>query len=195
MGILKDSKPQETPGSAKRRSQQLDFANLGPLKPGGTVGFLNFRDNTEGRKKDKKKSKAMADDDDMDSDEDEDDRILNQADEEEDKDKDNQHLSPDDIKRQGELAEGLRQIKVRLHIHLFEVSQLTCISLNVNTRPHRSLGALGGRVPIQQGLLRHRRLSPRPLQRQHQHLQGPPVQHQKHNSSRIRSTENSLAVH
>lgn len=119
MGILKDSKTQETPGSAKRRSQQLDFANLGPLKPGGTVGFLNFRDNTEGPKKDKKKSKAMADDDDMDSDDDEDDRILNQADEEEDKDKDNQHLSPDDIKRQGELAEGLRQIKVGLRILFF----------------------------------------------------------------------------
>ncbi|KAL4916304.1 hypothetical protein BDW62DRAFT_107295 [Aspergillus aurantiobrunneus] len=110
MGILKDSKTQETPGSAKRRSQQLDFANLGPLKPGGTVGFLNFRDSTQGRKKDK--SKAMADDDDMESDDDEDDRILNQADEEEDKD-DNKHLSPDDIKRQGELTEGLRQIKLK----------------------------------------------------------------------------------
>lgn len=113
MGILKDSsKPQETPGSAKRRSQQLDFASLGPLKPGGTVGFLNFRDNTEGRKKDKR-NKSLADDDDMDSDDDEDDRILNQADEEEEKD-DDQYLSPDDIRRQGELAEGLRQIKVYL---------------------------------------------------------------------------------
>ncbi|KAL4762749.1 uncharacterized protein BDW70DRAFT_133000 [Aspergillus foveolatus] len=111
MGILKDSKSQETPGSAKRRSQQLDFANLGPLKPGGTVGFLNFRDNTEGRRKGKK-DKGMVDDDDMDSDDDEDDRILNQADEEEDKE-DDQHLSPDDIRRQGELAEGLRQIKLK----------------------------------------------------------------------------------
>ncbi|KAL4785666.1 hypothetical protein BJX76DRAFT_346854 [Aspergillus varians] len=111
MGILKDSKTQETPSSAKRRSQQLDFASLGPIKPGGAVGFLNFRDSTEGQKKDKK-NRAMADDADMDSDDDEDDRILNQADEEEDKD-DNQHLSPDDIKRQGELAEGLRQIKLK----------------------------------------------------------------------------------
>ncbi|KAL4810311.1 hypothetical protein BDV18DRAFT_55938 [Aspergillus unguis] len=108
MGILKDSKSQETPGSVKRRSQQLDFANLGPLKPGGTVGFLNFRDSTNGRKKDKKNK----DDDEMDSDEDEDDRILNQADEEEEKE-DDQHLSPDDIRRQGELAEGLRQIKLK----------------------------------------------------------------------------------
>lgn len=107
MGILKDSKSQETPASVKRRSQHLDFANLGPLKPGGTVGFLNFRDSTDGRKK----SKKSKDEDDMDSDDDEDDQILNQADEEEGKDDDHQ-LSPDDVRRQGELAEGLRQIKV-----------------------------------------------------------------------------------
>ncbi|RDW86536.1 uncharacterized protein DSM5745_03178 [Aspergillus mulundensis] len=111
MGILKDPKLQETPGSVKRRSQQLDFANLGPIKPGGGVGFLNFREHTEGRKKGKK-DKVMADDDDMDSDDDDDDRILNQADEEEDKEED-QNLSPDDIRRQGELAEGLRQIKLK----------------------------------------------------------------------------------
>ncbi|KAL3453679.1 hypothetical protein BJX65DRAFT_129834 [Aspergillus insuetus] len=110
MGILKDSKTQETPGSAKRRSLQPDFSNLGPLKPGGTVGFLNFRDNTEGRRK-SKKNKAL-DDDDMDSDDDDDDRILNQADEEEGKD-DDHLLSPDDIRRQGELAEGVRKIKLK----------------------------------------------------------------------------------
>jgi hypothetical protein len=109
MGILKDSKTQETPGSIKRRSLQPDFSNLGPLKPGGTVGFLNFRDNTEGRRK-SQKNKAL-DDDDMDSDDDDDDRILNQADEEEGKD-DDHLLSPDDIRRQGELAEGVRKIKV-----------------------------------------------------------------------------------
>jgi hypothetical protein len=109
MGILKDSKTQETPGSVKRRSLQPDFSNLGPLKPGGTVGFLNFRDNTEGQRK-SKKNKAL-DDDDMDSDDDDDDRILNQADEEEGKD-DDHLLSPDDIRRQGELAEGVRKIKV-----------------------------------------------------------------------------------
>ncbi|KAL2814233.1 hypothetical protein BDW59DRAFT_154461 [Aspergillus cavernicola] len=109
MGILKESKPQETPGSVKRRSLQPDFANLGPLKPGGTVGFLNFRDGAE-KKKDKK-HKAM-DDDDMDSDDDDDDRILNQADEEEGKD-DDRNLSPDDIRRQGELAEGMRKIKLK----------------------------------------------------------------------------------
>ncbi|KAL4906261.1 hypothetical protein BDW74DRAFT_151601 [Aspergillus multicolor] len=111
MGILKDPKLQETPGSVKRRSQQLDFANLGPIKPGGGVGFLNFREHTEGQKKGKK-DKVMADDDDMDSDDDDDDRILNQADEAEEKEED-QHLTADDIRRQGELAEGLRQIKLK----------------------------------------------------------------------------------
>ncbi|KAL3479272.1 hypothetical protein BJX99DRAFT_87170 [Aspergillus californicus] len=110
MGILKDPKVQETPGSVKRRSTQLDFANLGPLKPGGTVGFLNFRDGAGNPKKDK--NKKHMDDDDMDSDDDDDDRILNQADEEEGKDDDLQ-LSPDDIRRQGELAEGMRKIKLK----------------------------------------------------------------------------------
>jgi hypothetical protein len=109
MGILKDPKSQETPASAKRRSLQPDFASLGPLKPGGTVGFLNFRESTESKRKGKK-IKAAGDDD-MDSDDDDDDSILGKADDEEAKE-DDQHLSPDDIRRQGELAEGVRKIKV-----------------------------------------------------------------------------------
>ncbi|KAB8268386.1 hypothetical protein BDV30DRAFT_14919 [Aspergillus minisclerotigenes] len=110
MGMLKDPKSQETPGSAKRRSLQPDFANIGPLKPGGTVGFLNFRDSTENKQKGKKNK--IAGDDDMDSDDDDDDSILGKADDEEAKE-DDQHLSPDDIRRQGELAEGVRKIKLK----------------------------------------------------------------------------------
>lgn len=110
MGILRDSKAQETPGSAKRRSLQPDFANLGPLKPGGTVGFLNFRDSTDNQRKGKK-DKKIGEDDEMDSEDDEDNSILGKADEEEGKD-DDLHLSPDDIRRQGELAESIRKIKV-----------------------------------------------------------------------------------
>ncbi|KAF5130176.1 hypothetical protein E5D57_006513 [Metarhizium anisopliae] len=38
IGVVQSSKnPQATPGSAKRRSGQLDFSNLGPLKAGGTL--------------------------------------------------------------------------------------------------------------------------------------------------------------
>ncbi|KAL4897145.1 hypothetical protein BDV59DRAFT_198567 [Aspergillus ambiguus] len=112
MGILKGAKAQETPGSAKRRSQQLDFSNLGPLKPGGTVGFLNFRENTERRSSKKKNKKKDVGEDDMDSDDDDDDSILDRADDEEAKD-DDHLLSPDDIRRQGELAEGVRKIKLK----------------------------------------------------------------------------------
>ncbi|KAE8348063.1 hypothetical protein BDV28DRAFT_144416 [Aspergillus coremiiformis] len=110
MGILKDHKLQETPGSTKRRSLQPDFANLGPLKPGGTVGFLNFRESTETKRRGKKNK--IAGDDDMDSDDDDDDSILGKADDEEAKE-DEQSLSPDDIRRQGELAEGVRKIKLK----------------------------------------------------------------------------------
>lgn len=108
MGILKDSKSQDTPGSAKRRSLQTDFSNLGPLKPGGAVGFLNFRDSTENKRKGKK---SKTSDDDMDSDEDDEDPTPIKT-EDEETNADKSHLSPDDIRRQGELSEGLRKIKV-----------------------------------------------------------------------------------
>ncbi|KAJ5648441.1 hypothetical protein N7490_004813 [Penicillium lividum] len=105
MGILKDPKAQETP-AAKRKSLQADFASIGPLKPGGTVGFLNFRDHES-------TPKGKKGEDDMDSDDDDTDNpILSKADEEETKD-DNQFLSPDDIQRQGELEEGVRKIRLK----------------------------------------------------------------------------------
>ncbi|PLB52823.1 hypothetical protein P170DRAFT_378996 [Aspergillus steynii IBT 23096] len=121
MKIMKDPKAQETPGSTKRRSLQPDFANLGPLKPGGTVGFLNFRDSTENKGA---KGKKGAGDDEMDSDDEDDDSILGKADDEEAKDQD-RPLSPDDLRRQGELAEGVRQIKLK--------RQHSSASLGVNT--------------------------------------------------------------
>jgi hypothetical protein len=110
MGILKDPKSQETPVSAKRRSLQTDFSSIGPLKPGGTVGFLNFRDKSEN--KDKKKKNKSVEDDDMESEDDDDDSILGKADDEEAKE-DNHDLTAEDIKRQGELAEGVRKIKLK----------------------------------------------------------------------------------
>lgn len=112
MGILKDPKAQGTPGSTKRRSLQPDFSNLGPLKPGGTVGFLNFRDSNQEKRKNKKNKKAQRNDDDMDSDDDDDDSILGKADDEEAKE-DKHHLSPDDSRFGGELAEGVRKIKLK----------------------------------------------------------------------------------
>lgn len=104
MGILKPKSQKDT----KRRSLQPDFSNLGPLKPGGTVGFLNYREsNATGRGKSKKGSE-----DDMDSDEEEDqDRLLDKTDEEATNDATTE-LTPDDLRRQKVLEEGVRKIRV-----------------------------------------------------------------------------------
>ncbi|KAJ6021904.1 hypothetical protein N7540_007408 [Penicillium herquei] len=105
MGMLKDPKAPETP-AVKRKSIQADFSSLGPLKSGGTVGFLNFRDQESGRKGKKGEDEMDSDDDDAEN------PILNKADDEEAKD-DNHFLSPDDIKREGELEEGVRKIRLK----------------------------------------------------------------------------------
>ncbi|KAJ5540081.1 hypothetical protein N7513_008413 [Penicillium frequentans] len=105
MGILKDPKAPETP-AAKRKSLQADFSSIGPLKPGGTVGFLNFRDQDTAQKGKKGEDEMDSDDDDTDN------PILSKADDEETKD-DDRFLSPDDIKRQGELEEGVRKIRLK----------------------------------------------------------------------------------
>lgn len=108
---------QETPAKSKRRSAQLDFSNLGPLKTTGTVGFTAFRD-TEGdgtrRRKARKKSNgnvgtAMQEDSDDDEDDDGEDILGKMQDVD---DKDTTHLAPDDAKFSGELAEGVDRMKV-----------------------------------------------------------------------------------
>ena len=115
MGILPPSKlPVKPSTTAKRRSGQTDFADLKPLKPGGTVGFSNFRDPTarsvsSGGVKDRNRS-----DSEMDSDEDEDgnSKKPEKAEEIESKDFENSLLSPEDARRQDEVAEGVQKIRV-----------------------------------------------------------------------------------
>lgn len=121
MGILPSSKAQPaTPASIKRRSGQLDFSNLGPLKTSGTVGFSTFREHhndepTRRRKKSRSKSNGsgMADED-SDDDED-DDEILGKMEDvlEGDEKEDKSRLRPEDAKFSGELADGVKRIKVR----------------------------------------------------------------------------------
>lgn len=120
MGIL-DTKPhKDNNASATRRiSLQPDLASLAPLKPGGAAGFAKFRDHTnieeglgKSRKKPRRGSESGMDDSDYDDDDDGLASILHKAEEEEDKDVSSSLLSADDIRRQGELAEGVRQIKV-----------------------------------------------------------------------------------
>ena len=128
MGILPSPKPHDKPtsSSAKRRSGATDFATLKPLKPGGVLGFSNFRDTSDRSSSlGTAKEKSSKDDSDMDSDED----GIGKGKSGKQEDAEIQEpvmsaMSPDDAKRQGELAEGVQKIRVRyfvsgtLHPHL-----------------------------------------------------------------------------
>jgi hypothetical protein len=123
MGILPSKQQKATPGATKRRSTQVDFSNVGTLKPGGTVGFSSFRDtdlSSSRRSKARKKSNGSAEgamDEDSDED-DEDPEIVGKIEDIEDKDV-NALLSPEDAKFQGELADGVGRIKVCPKYFLF----------------------------------------------------------------------------
>ena len=112
MGILPTAKQDHktTPTTAKRRSVQTDFANLKPLNPGGAKGFTGFRD-TDTRPP-KVKGVKKQESDEMDSDEDDDDIQPQIKQESETQELPNGMLSLEDAKRQGELAEGVKKIKV-----------------------------------------------------------------------------------
>ena len=116
MGILPSPpKAQEkTPiSNGKRRSMQADFAKLKPLNPNGLTGFSKFRDPNEidsnedlGNKAGKKRHSIV------DSDEEEADvktEVLIKLESDVDS---NGVLSPEDAKRQGELAQGVQKIRV-----------------------------------------------------------------------------------
>lgn len=112
MGILSPKQPKTTSGASKRRSAQLDFSSLAPLKPGGTVGFSSFRD-SEPQNKARKKSNgassgAMIEDSDED---DEDVEIVGRMEDVDDRDVKSM-LSPEDVKFTGEIADGVGRIKV-----------------------------------------------------------------------------------
>jgi hypothetical protein len=125
MGILPSNiKPKLAPGSTKRRSAQMDFSNLPPLKSGGTVGFSSFRDNdqSESRRKARKRSTgsiggAMAEDSEEEDDEAE---IVGKMEDIDDRGPSSSLLSPEDAQYSGELAEGVGRIKVSgsyIYIH------------------------------------------------------------------------------
>jgi hypothetical protein len=110
MGILKSNKPSKpTATTAKRRSVQADFANLKPLKPGGALGFGKFRDGNDPRDASKNNGLDAMESDDEDSIAPDKSAKLEDADGEDYK---NHLLSPEDAKKQGELAEGVKKIKV-----------------------------------------------------------------------------------
>lgn len=114
MGILAPEKSEQKPAvNPKRKSTGLDFSSLKPLTSTGTKGFSGYRDSSVASPP-FGKAKKKKDDDEMDSDaDDEDEAKVDDDDEADTKDAANRMLSPEDALRQGELAEGVRKIKVR----------------------------------------------------------------------------------
>lgn len=133
--------PQTTSGAAKRRSGQLDFSGLGPLKAGGTVGFTAFRDqDTEAvrRKKARKKSNGNIADDSDDEDDDDENEIIGKMEDIDDQNGDGKS-APEDANFGGELADGVNRIRVRTKSNASNApSWLTSpCSLSAPTRPTR----------------------------------------------------------
>lgn len=107
MGILKTKVAEET--STKRKS--TDFSKLAPLKPGGAVGFMNYREGESAATAKTGGKSKKGNQSDMDSDDDEDEPAGEKP--EEDEENDTSHLSPEDLRRQKDLAEGVRKIKLK----------------------------------------------------------------------------------
>lgn len=130
MGVMAP-KSQSTPVAVKRRSGQLDFSKLGPLKTSGTVGFTAFRDSENQSAKKKKPHKRNgslggAMDEDSDDDDDEDGAEILGKMEELDTKYDKSKLGPEDARFSGELADGVNRIRVRnLHCSYLKSQKLT----------------------------------------------------------------------
>ncbi|KAK4145264.1 uncharacterized protein C8A04DRAFT_35978 [Dichotomopilus funicola] len=121
MGVMAPPKPQTTSPAMKRRSGQVDFSSLGPLKTSGTVGFSTFRDRESqpGRSRKTRKgsngpagSRAM----DADSDDDDDDEggneLLIKMEDVDSKD-DKSQLKPEDAQFSSELADSVNRIRLK----------------------------------------------------------------------------------
>lgn len=125
MGILEtDKTPQIVSPAARRKSGALDFGSLKPLNAAtGTKNFGGYRDTSAASPKSKVKAENG-----MDSDADDEDDIKVE-DVDDDRDESGKGmLSPEDALKQGELAEGVRKIKVRFH-DSSEVAKLIILQL------------------------------------------------------------------
>ncbi|KAI2469639.1 hypothetical protein F4781DRAFT_211369 [Annulohypoxylon bovei var. microspora] len=116
MGLFPTSKADQKAPGVKRRSTQLDFSGLGPLKSTGTVGFSAFRDQgAEEAKRRKARRKSGTNGNLMDEDSDDEDNDfdpLTKMVESEDKDI-KTHLAPEDAKVAGELQAGIDRIRLK----------------------------------------------------------------------------------
>ena len=111
MGILPTPESEKTPLPTKRKASGPDFSKLGPLKTTGTVGFSGYRDTANAKKKSTKRDTDAMD---SDADDEDDERLPNGTYDADVKQEGDKHLSPEDARRQGELAEGVQKIKVSI---------------------------------------------------------------------------------
>ncbi|KKA27769.1 hypothetical protein TD95_004444 [Thielaviopsis punctulata] len=113
IGIIGSKPVPETATASKRRSGQLDFGTLGPLKTTGTVGFSAFRESNNDpsrRRKSRKNDNGVSINDDSDEDDDDDSPILGTMDDADDK---NPTIISDDPNFGGELTDGVNRIRLK----------------------------------------------------------------------------------
>lgn len=110
MGILETDKvPTVVSPAARRKSGALNFGSLKPLDAAsGTKNFGGYREASQQSPKAKVKAEDA-----MDSDADDEDEIKVEDVDDEKDESGKGLLSPEDALKQGELAEGVRKIKVR----------------------------------------------------------------------------------
>lgn len=144
------------PLKAKRKS--IDFSKLGPLKKSeaGPMRYSSYRDS------DKAKSGAAIDEDAMESDDEVDRRRAKDNDDDKEVTGSNGvHLSPDDARKQGELAEGVGRLKVYWSIRSSERTMLTYYhSSNVHTR--RKFSVTSANLPTSTPRALHQSTHPSP---------------------------------
>lgn len=118
MGILPTPQPvEQKQTSSKRKSRQIDFASLGPLKSNGTVGFAGYREPSGSSAP--AKNGVKKDPDEMDSDADDDERQPNDGVKDEPEDENTvETLSAEELTRRGELAEGVKKMQVCLTLQI-----------------------------------------------------------------------------
>lgn len=116
MGILPTPEPQEQKSAnhAKRKSKQFDFGSLAPLQAKGTVGFSGYREAV----KEKSPKAAKKNGEDMDSDEDDMKPRNNGVKNDDVADDRKIELTPEELKKQTELAEGVKKIQVSFRCYL-----------------------------------------------------------------------------
>ncbi|ERS99297.1 uncharacterized protein SPSK_04046 [Sporothrix schenckii 1099-18] len=163
MGIIPSAKgAQQTATDAKRKSAQLDFSSIGPLKTAGTVGFSTFRDNdadpTRQKKAGHKRNGSVANtnattntmDEDSDEDDEDDDKILGKMDDADDKDggKSSDRLTPEDAQFSGELADGVNRIRLKRQ-HSVDPDSAAASSNAARKSP--STGPFGGELTPTEG--------------------------------------------